>query len=668
MAINLRQTIAISLGNLVSDSISSARTEKAKQTAKIEADFNTIVAEGNMSYDDRIKFRQQQLQEEKNSSFFDQDVIDSINTSIGDLKKTKRYSAYRMKYKQVFADENAGRITADQQLTMLKDQLASTTEPDLREELQGYIISAETELKNSENRIFQNRVTLALTDKTIPILQDAIDKVTSKRAMASLKGNEEEVGAYDINLQDLKAQLNQTHIDNDLIDAQVQSLSKGYGATQKLDTLNQKIASADSNTPIRIENKPYASAKEYWTLTRDAYLSGSGTGIFSNFLGEVQKYAIDKADTDVNRFGNVIQPTLDSINNQFEQLKQKPEMQPFLEQINNLQTSTIKNTLDYNATALFNRASLPPDNKLYANPKDTINLLQNYSQKYGVNYDNFIAGLTNLIPQETNTNIPGGSNIPTDKNIPTTTGEKPIVPGADNPVVTPNQYKNPLTPSIPGEKPVVPGTETSPTPQLSLQDQLKQSEDVLKQAKEHFESIKTEAAKYNPKLDFSAAQTPADIFKIATGQIPPELNAELQAAESVKIEAQQKSNTLKRQISLQVNKEFFVNSAKSVMNWFQSGKKLPTSEVNKIDWNKNPILEKLNQPFNNQQKVVNPPVNKPVVTSPTVVPKTYNVASGDTLGRIAIRNNTTVNNLLNLNPQYKTNPNLIKVGESIKLS
>ena len=46
----------------------------------------------------------------------------------------------------------------------------------------------------------------------------------------------------------------------------------------------------------------------------------------------------------------------------------------------------------------------------------------------------------------------------------------------------------------------------------------------------------------------------------------------------------------------------------------------------------------------------------------------YVVQSGDNLTKIAKSNNLTLQQLLDLNPQYKNNPNLIKVGQKIKLS
>ena len=45
----------------------------------------------------------------------------------------------------------------------------------------------------------------------------------------------------------------------------------------------------------------------------------------------------------------------------------------------------------------------------------------------------------------------------------------------------------------------------------------------------------------------------------------------------------------------------------------------------------------------------------------------YTVKSGDTLSRIASRNNMTLAQLLKLNPQFRSNPNLIHPGQTVKL-
>ena len=66
--------------------------------------------------------------------------------------------------------------------------------------------------------------------------------------------------------------------------------------------------------------------------------------------------------------------------------------------------------------------------------------------------------------------------------------------------------------------------------------------------------------------------------------------------------------------------------------------------------------------------IPNLPASTPIAPSTPPVPATnnnsYTVASGDTLSAIASKNNISLTQLLNLNPQFRANPNLIKPGQS----
>ncbi len=64
------------------------------------------------------------------------------------------------------------------------------------------------------------------------------------------------------------------------------------------------------------------------------------------------------------------------------------------------------------------------------------------------------------------------------------------------------------------------------------------------------------------------------------------------------------------------------------------------------------------------------PATPATPAAPVVEPvsKDYKVVAGDTLSKIALANRVTVSQLLDLNPQYKANPNLIQVNDSIKLA
>ena len=74
--------------------------------------------------------------------------------------------------------------------------------------------------------------------------------------------------------------------------------------------------------------------------------------------------------------------------------------------------------------------------------------------------------------------------------------------------------------------------------------------------------------------------------------------------------------------------------------------------------------------------VVTPVVTTSSVKAPVVAPTvpvtpatgSYAVKAGDSLGKIAQANGMTLAQLLEMNPQYKANPNMVQVGASLKLS
>ncbi len=60
-------------------------------------------------------------------------------------------------------------------------------------------------------------------------------------------------------------------------------------------------------------------------------------------------------------------------------------------------------------------------------------------------------------------------------------------------------------------------------------------------------------------------------------------------------------------------------------------------------------------------------LGKPATPGATPGGNIHTVAAGDTLSRIASQNGVSLNTLLDLNPQYKTNPNMIKPGQTVNL-
>ena len=89
----------------------------------------------------------------------------------------------------------------------------------------------------------------------------------------------------------------------------------------------------------------------------------------------------------------------------------------------------------------------------------------------------------------------------------------------------------------------------------------------------------------------------------------------------------------------------------------------------------NPVNNTINQP---KPPVVTTPVTpvapaqpNPMVTTPNTPVKTntptgaYSVVAGDNLSTIASKNGLSLQQLLDSNPQYKTNPNMVQIGANL---
>ena len=157
MAVNLKKTLAINLGAIVANAVSSAKSARAAVQSKKEAEFQSAVA-GGMSYDAQIAFRQQQISEEQTSTVPDTDFISQLNQSVASINKLNRFSKYRAKYATSFASLKAGTESAQSHLDLLNNMLSTTVDPDLRQEIQNNIIEASNEVKQSQDDILANQV------------------------------------------------------------------------------------------------------------------------------------------------------------------------------------------------------------------------------------------------------------------------------------------------------------------------------------------------------------------------------------------------------------------------------------------------------------------------------------------------------------------------------
>lgn len=442
------------MGTLVASAIDSVRAVRRTETARKEAEFQKAIADG-MSYEAQLAFREKQLADESGSQFKDDEFVNTLTSSVSNLKKLNRFNKYRTKYSTTLGELNSGRINEEMYVASLKEMLGGVIDPELRLEIQQDISDGETKLKSYKDTIISNHVKKATYDGTAAVLSSTIQEIRDRRNEAGIAGNEDEVSAYDATLAALNSQLGAVQIEDALADFEVNNSVKSGSPSEKLSALNARLSGSDSTAPVTIGGKRYASAQAYWTATRDNYLAGNGTGLFSNFFKELES----KYSNDINgataKFGFTPGSNIDSIKMEMDTIRSRPEMQPFLSQVDNLQNIAIAAAVKTQADVIISRASYTGDFK----GADTA--LQELGTKYGTDVAGYRLDLGNKLVQfadatrsRTGEDVTLPDILP-ESDFPTKPGETPAKPGS-----TPA----PETPAAPGATPAptsVPGASGS---------------------------------------------------------------------------------------------------------------------------------------------------------------------------------------------------------------
>lgn len=384
MAIELTKVISIELGNVVSNSIAAVKAVRRSEQARKEAEFQRAIADG-LSYEEQIKMREQQLEDAKASGIPDEEYILDLEKSIADTKKLNRFNKYRTKYTTTFADLVSGRINEKRYLDVLENQLKGVQDPELALEIQKNIAAAEEGLKAYNDTILSNKVKLAKYDGSVRTLASMVAQVKIARANAVINDKQDEVTSYDETLAALNSQLSSVRIEDAMLDFQAKSETRGTNALEKLEFMNNQIRSADPDSPVRIADgnggaKTYSSAQEFWTSTRDNYLSG-------NFFKELDENI--KTNISANtKVAGISQATIDNTAKIFNDLKARPEFVPFMQRLEAEQNVTVNNLVGQFANRWIDVAGRTGD---FAQASQQIG---NAGKRYGADVVSFIEALS----------------------------------------------------------------------------------------------------------------------------------------------------------------------------------------------------------------------------------------------------------------------------------
>lgn len=453
MAKNIQTTISIDLGTVVTNSLNAVKATRRNEQIRKEAEFQRAIADG-LSYEEQIRMREKQLEDEKGSSISDTEYIGVLEKSIADTKKLNRFNKYRTKYTTTFADLVAGRVNEQRYLDILKDQLIGVSDPELSLEIQKNIASAEEGLKAYNDTILSNKVKLAKYDGSVKILASMVSQITIARANAVINDKQDEVTAYDETLSSLNSQLSSVRIEDAMLDFQAKSETRGTNAIEKLEFMNEQIRSADPNSPIRIADgsggaKTYSSAQAFWTTTRDNYLS-------SDFFKELDINIKNNVAANT-RVAGISQATIDNTVKIFNDLKAKPEFTPFLQQLGAVQNVTVSDLVGKFANRWIDASGVTGD---FAQASKQI---ANVGIRYGVDVTSFVETLSGKAASL----VEGGETEVVKEQPPfkaETVEPKPIETPTTPPIKTPPEPTTPTPASEPiVTPPVIPKPSVTPT-------------------------------------------------------------------------------------------------------------------------------------------------------------------------------------------------------------
>lgn len=307
------------LGTMFSAQVASRNAEK-------ELTFNTAVLENNLSLDDQLNYRKEQLKEVSD----DPAERARIRGEISALKNRIEQKKFSDEYLGKLSDFNSGISSIDSVISWLETQKASATDPEIQTAIAKELATKNQEKFDLTKKLIENHTQYAVNDKSESVIQSQIDKVTSAKNKALLAGDDTLASNYDIQLQSLTKALTENSIDKDIKNFAVSSITGYATATKLLDAYNNKISSAVDQGPVTIGGVTYSSAKEFWGYKRDSYLADSTNNGFFSRLADENKQAINVA----NSKNNLGSTDLGTIGSTYSSLLTRPELAGYENKIN----------------------------------------------------------------------------------------------------------------------------------------------------------------------------------------------------------------------------------------------------------------------------------------------------------------------------------------------
>ena len=330
------------------------------RNAEDELHFNTAVLEQNLSLEDQLNYRKEQLKRVADSP----DERRRIRAEIASLNDRVEQKKYSDEYTSKLIDFESGVSSIDSMIGWLNDRLSNTTDQNIRDSINKTLIDFNSRRFELQKQVLQNQTNYALKDKSDTVMDNQIGRVTSLKNQALLSGNTDLISIYDLQLQALNQAKVANSIEKDVKNFSVATMVGASKATDLLDVYNNKINTAAKDNPVTIGGVTYDSAQEFWRIKRDSYIADdSGNGFFSRVSDE------SKSALKTLYSSNVLtNDAVSSAANMLSALSSRPELQPFLYKVNQTKQDVLQVGSDLRSNTIVAQYSVDSDvNKAVTN-------------------------------------------------------------------------------------------------------------------------------------------------------------------------------------------------------------------------------------------------------------------------------------------------------------
>lgn len=351
-----QKVISTNLNGFIQAQLVLLKNQRTQRNLDDESRFQSAVLEDNLSLEDQLGYREDQLKRVKGTK--DKTEINRVKEAIAGLKDQIEAKKYSDEYTQQVNLLNTGAQSIDTTIAWINDRMSKTSDLAIKKNLQDNLSVLLSKKYDLQKQTLDKESTFAANDKSELVLTQQIEKVSSARKSALLAGDDNYVAVLDLQLQNLNKSLSETKINKTLLSFATSTIT-GQSAIALLDSFNKQISSADATSPVNIGGVQYDSAQAYWNTRRADFLNdNSDNGFFGRYKGEINEamnFQISK--------GTFTNESIKQASDAYDSLRFRPELGDYSNKIDLQKQGTLDSVANARATQIVNKFTVDLDAK-----------------------------------------------------------------------------------------------------------------------------------------------------------------------------------------------------------------------------------------------------------------------------------------------------------------